>query len=326
MSARLIASATSFLVFFGCSMASPLTADAGLLDAGQVDAGPVDAGAPVATARVGATGGVLVLDGLKLDVPAGAVAADVQLEVRRTTEAPPTLPGVTALSPVYDFGPDGTVFAEGVSVSFALTSPGAGLPLIFWTQADGTFAPLPSWWTPTATHAVTMHLSRAFVGRMDTAPNAFLCCNGGTCGASGVCLVREPLASGKLLTDGQVFISNGMDVRLTAVHAPAVARGLEQRETPVRPRDEARTFTGPVFDLTMIPFMTGDVLEVCLDAKGASPDPGTCLGFFDEATSTWKCQDECLKKNTKGQLCGNTDHLTTFAILLTGGGDRTQCP
>jgi hypothetical protein len=42
------------------------------------------------------------------------------------------------------------------------------------------------------------------------------------------------------------------------------------------------------------------------------------LGYIND-DNEWECEDECL--TSKGELfCGNTDHFTSFAVLLDGGG------
>lgn len=302
----------------GCSQPMAPVADAG-----------VDAGTPKVS--VGTTGGALDAEGLHLEVPAGALTTTLELEVVRTTEAPPVLSGVTALTPVFDFGPDGTTFASEVSVTFTLATPPAGaeLPIVYWTQADGTFAPLPTWWgTDGKVHALTTHLSKAFVGRAATEPDSLLCCGGVACSGRGVCLTRNPVTDTKLLSDDQVAAATGMDVRLTTVHLAGVPRAVTQRTTPVRPSDETLPWSGVVFDLSVTPFRPGDALELCVDVKAGTPREGACLAYFDETTSKWQCQDDCLEKKTMGSretLCGTTDHLTNFAILLSGGGSNSKC-
>ena len=291
------------------------------------DAG-VDAGSPKTS--VGTTGGALDVEGLRLEVPAGALSTTVELDVQRTTEAPPALAGITPLTPVFDFGPDGTTFASEVSVTFTLATPPAGaeLPIVFWTQADGTFAPLPTWWgTDGRVHALTTHLSKAFVGLAASEPDSLMCCGGLPCSGRGVCLARTPVTDTKLLADDQVATAAGLDVRLITVHLPGVPRAVTQRTTPVRPADEKLPTAGIVLDLKVAPFEPGDTLEVCVET-GDLPREGACLGFFDETASKWACQDKCLNRSVKdarGYLCGKTDHLTTFAILLTGGGSNAMC-
>ena len=46
-----------------------------------------------------------------------------------------------------------------------------------------------------------------------------------------------------------------------------------------------------------------------------------CLSYFDLKKEKWVCEDECLLLTDKeDQLCGTTDHLTNFALLLNGKG------
>jgi len=65
-------------------------------------------------------------------------------------------------------------------------------------------------------------------------------------------------------------------------------------------------------------------VTVCLKADTSKAGDG-CLGYYDETSKTWKCEDECLKSNDD-LLCGQTDHFTSFAILLGGsGGGKGPC-
>ena len=41
-----------------------------------------------------------------------------------------------------------------------------------------------------------------------------------------------------------------------------------------------------------------------------------CLSYYDERAAKWKCQDECLT-SANNLLCGQTPHLTNFALLLS---------
>eukprot|EP00012_Vannella_robusta_P010712 CAMPEP_0206203140 /NCGR_PEP_ID=MMETSP0166-20121206/12633_1 /ASSEMBLY_ACC=CAM_ASM_000260 /TAXON_ID=95228 /ORGANISM="Vannella robusta, Strain DIVA3 518/3/11/1/6" /LENGTH=185 /DNA_ID=CAMNT_0053622283 /DNA_START=41 /DNA_END=598 /DNA_ORIENTATION=- len=60
-------------------------------------------------------------------------------------------------------------------------------------------------------------------------------------------------------------------------------------------------------------------LRICLEENGSQKDTGDlCLGFFDVEKNEWICEDECLEQ--EGSFyCGDTDHLTSFALLLDGG-------
>ena len=63
-----------------------------------------------------------------------------------------------------------------------------------------------------------------------------------------------------------------------------------------------------------------------------------CLSFYDERKDKWTCEDECLTTvatkgtnasdagaKTESFLCGQTSHLTNFALLLTGGEGADPC-
>ena len=73
-------------------------------------------------------------------------------------------------------------------------------------------------------------------------------------------------------------------------------------------------------------------LTICL-ALVKEPKKGEklCLGFFDETKAKWRCEDECLTSVTKGNakidnlLCGQTGHLTNFALLVTGSDEVDPC-
>jgi len=51
-----------------------------------------------------------------------------------------------------------------------------------------------------------------------------------------------------------------------------------------------------------------------------------CLGFINE-NNEWECVDECIELNEDGQYCGETDHFTSFAMLLntSNDGNSNEC-
>jgi len=71
-------------------------------------------------------------------------------------------------------------------------------------------------------------------------------------------------------------------------------------------------------------------LTICISTgtpvKKSYTDGNACLGYIASSANQWKCEDPCLKKSTSvngtEQLCGKTSHLTSFAILLSGGSHR----
>jgi len=66
-------------------------------------------------------------------------------------------------------------------------------------------------------------------------------------------------------------------------------------------------------------------LIVCLEASSLAGHSSSqlCLSFYDEAEQAWVCEDNDLTDSTDGQLCGETPHLTNFALLLSGGQDSS---
>ena len=74
-------------------------------------------------------------------------------------------------------------------------------------------------------------------------------------------------------------------------------------------------------------------LTICLSLGNNTKKGNVCLGYYDEASGKWRCEDRCLntitrKSNDSSQdsrlLCGQTSHLTNFALLLSGANDPCQ--
>ena len=66
-----------------------------------------------------------------------------------------------------------------------------------------------------------------------------------------------------------------------------------------------------------------DLLKICLKEEKRNDD-NICLSFFNTKTEEWECEDECLSREDN-QYCGTTDHLTSFALLLTGKTSNSNC-
>lgn len=72
----------------------------------------------------------------------------------------------------------------------------------------------------------------------------------------------------------------------------------------------------------------GEELEVCFSTEDFDSDE-VCLGFYND-DGVWECQDYCLSLTTGSDgedlLCGNTPHLTNFALLLSDeAGSESRC-
>lgn len=60
-------------------------------------------------------------------------------------------------------------------------------------------------------------------------------------------------------------------------------------------------------------------LQICLSSQDNRNKEDLCLGYLNEATGRWECEDPCVEQNQDGLFCGSTGHLTNFALLLSGG-------
>ena len=79
-------------------------------------------------------------------------------------------------------------------------------------------------------------------------------------------------------------------------------------------------------------------LTICLALPNKERGQRVCLSYYDERKDKWRCEDKCLttiaSKGTKSSnsnnkeeslLCGQTDHLTNFALLLIGSERDDPC-
>ena len=138
-------------------------------------ANPAGDGATISTHIDNASGGTVALpNGTSIDVPPGALPPGVDtISVTSSPDAAPT--EYTALSPVYVFGPDGTVFLKPLTITMPVTLP-AGTDTstltILWSRANGVgFDMIPSDFTAVAGSSTDFiasgeitHFSQGFCG------------------------------------------------------------------------------------------------------------------------------------------------------------------
>lgn len=319
------------LLLVACGDSSPaVSEDAGVasdmadVDLSRADAGG-DAGPTEAETILGAAGGTLTLGELNLEIPQGAVGVETTLQVSVSDEDP-GVDGVIPISRVYTFGPDGTDFATEAFVSFEVEFESGFSPMVYWTNEAGEFEPQATWWSGTTVHALVHHFSRGFVGLSD--PPERVCCGEPTYGHGrcssrrGVCL---PTNSVVMTVDQErTAATDGISATL----GEGATGSIEIRETPFRPRAFGHDSLGAVYDvggtITAGTISGSGLVDICIDGTlTESEREHACLGFFDEETGAWRCQDVCLQANA-GKLCGKTDHFTTFAILLSGAGRSVE--
>ena len=103
---------------------------------------PTSPSPPPATANViGAAGGTVAgPGGAKVDIPAGALATDVTLQIEQTTAGAPALPtDLTATGPMFAFTPHGTTFALPVTMTMPFDPagvPAGATPQFYKTNAQ----------------------------------------------------------------------------------------------------------------------------------------------------------------------------------------------
>ena len=88
---------------------------------------------------------------------------------------------------------------------------------------------------------------------------------------------------------------------------------------------ESNTIGNTIVDITILDFDGNSISElngpikICLAQEKTNEN--ICLSFYNTKTEEWECQDKCLSRENN-QYCGTTDHLTSFALLLQGGGNN----
>lgn len=136
---------------------------------------------------------------------------------------------------------------------------------------------------------------------------------------------KVPLGSG-----GSVSFSDGMPNGLLVLQRGDIAL--------LATAIGSSLLTSDVLNLTLVNTQTQSVIQpaspvqICL-STASSPTGITssisdqCLAFLDETQTPpkWICQDKCLTTSTKGVLCGNTNHFTSFAIFFGGASNSATC-
>ncbi len=118
------------------------TTDGGSTDGGSTggtDGGAGDGGTgptqTQATQTIGFDGGTITLDGATVTFPVGALAADTQITLTHTLDAPPS--GFTSTARTWQLGPAATAITRPVTVSLPLVGD-AGTAAAYWSDPAGT--------------------------------------------------------------------------------------------------------------------------------------------------------------------------------------------
>lgn len=125
--------------------------------------------------------------------------------------------------------------------------------------------------------------------------------------------------------DDLVYFTGGKVVSTDKLATATIPDGAFDKTTRVTVRTESTK--DPIVGSGVYNFTPSTTFKkpvtLCITPNVGAATKEGCLGYFDDNTKKWTCEDKCLK-SSGGQLCGNTTHFTPFAILLSGGG--TACP
>lgn len=69
-----------------------------------------------------------------------------------------------------------------------------------------------------------------------------------------------------------------------------------------------------------------DAVQICIQENSADVGKDACLGYWDTEQSRWRCEDPCLEsQDNENMWCGETNHFTSFALLLNGNRGSDPC-
>jgi hypothetical protein len=115
------------------------------------------------TKTVGPDGATIEVGGATVTIPKGALDRSVDITITASDEAPPE--GFIALSKVFECGPSGTSFLQGVTMNMPFTNDGSPATMFWSSGADPTFKDVGGVPNGGTMSAAVMHFSSGFVGR-----------------------------------------------------------------------------------------------------------------------------------------------------------------
>jgi hypothetical protein len=114
-----------------------------------------------ASAVIGPAGGKVQGEGVSIDVPAGALDENVTITATENGDAPA---GHGALSPVYQFGPEGTVFKKPITITLTMQKAEPRAVVWFTKLHSSEFEDLGGTALNTKISVQVTHFSQAFAG------------------------------------------------------------------------------------------------------------------------------------------------------------------
>ena len=230
-----------------------------------------------ASAAIGPDGGSVAMSGgPTLEIPAGALANTTTITITRSSAQ-----ADGALSPVYQFGPDGMTFSKPVTVTFVVPN-GTSAASVYWsTQQGAGYEELPAIVQGATAVAQVMHFGRGFAGP--------------PCGtsASAVCTPRRDV-TGNFQTvfwtdDGRKTVAKSAKPGATISALVAGANGYQRFPGAFAP--DGSTFTihavpaGHYF--LQIEGMPGQQGPILYDLTTSTPDLSSVVSYrYDLARAT----------------------------------------
>jgi hypothetical protein len=95
------------------------------------------AGPSTAASTVTSEGGTVEADGIRLEIPAGALAEDTVITITKTEEQAPEKHA--SVTPIYTFEPAGLAFKKPATVIFTKIPAETPMPVIGWAKKDGSY-------------------------------------------------------------------------------------------------------------------------------------------------------------------------------------------
>lgn len=291
-------------------------------------------GSGAGAGTVGVQGGTISNAlGAAVTVPAGALDGDIVISFAPTLAAAP--PGVVAITPVYQFSPEGLVFSSPVTITLPVPA-GVTTAAVYWERPDKSGFECIGGRVDPVTHTITVevaYLGRGVVGQASptrtvsgsamttyisatsrvslptpyfTAPAALV-----ADGAGGVRSIQGvagtgPAAGTFTITDvpvGEYLLNVGGDYRVTDSSSPNLSVRVGGR---------------PASELT--PLTSGTILDVTL--SNLAPWQATdWLEFFSTETNSWGFDVGYWWGNPRPAVGNTTAVLSMDLLQLNGSGN-----
>lgn len=233
--------------------------------------------------------------GPSLAIPADAVGGTTTVTVTQATAAPPP----AALSPIFAFGPTGTVFNKPVAVNFDVPA-GSGDVSIYWSKLgnENVYEALPTTVTNGTATASNTHFSNVCLGPR--------CTQGTVCPPSNPCHVgAEDCSTGTRVCKDTGNAPDGTSCGTNQFCHAGVCGAACNQGTTCTSLDPCHT--------AAIECSSGSA--VCTD-NGNVPDGTSCGGT--NVCTTGVCGPPPVGC-TAGQVCTGSDPCKTYTTSCAGG-------